>query len=197
MTRNERRRRRIRGLAAVALTASCFLALASAAEAELVFEHPDGSPIQFKGAPRAWCGPWDLEVPRKSVHVELRNRHGGWEMLAVRRDVKVGRPIEFPNSFVDTKPRKSFLFVGVLGKSPIEASSAEEEGSGSMMFSHLDCDPGGLVEFSVEAVLGSELFGGESVKVSGTYTGDAGKPPRSISARTARVPPTAGASRDA
>jgi hypothetical protein len=169
------------------LTVSGLLVGAAAADAELVFEHPDGSPIQFNGTARAWCGRWSAEVARKSVHVELRSRSGVWEMSAVRRDVKVGRPIEFPNEFVDTKPRRGFIFVGVLGKAPIEASSAEEEGSGSMTFSHLDCSPGGLVEFGAEAVLGSEFFEGESVKVSGTYSGHVGKPPRTIVARPAGI----------
>jgi hypothetical protein len=40
-----------------------------------------------------------------------------------------------------------------------------------MAFSRVDCDPGGAVEFSIDAVLGRELFNGQRVRVSGIYHG--------------------------
>jgi ribosomal protein S18 acetylase RimI-like enzyme len=157
-----------------AFVASLFLLVASPAEAGLAFERPDGSAIRFEGRPRAWCGPWDDEVARPSIHVALRNGRRGWELSAVRRDLEVGEPIEFPNAFVSSRPRGAQLFVA---SGRIEASTAEEESSGSMAFSRLSCRLAGLVEFSIDAVLGSELFGGKRVKVSGTYRGRMSKPP--------------------
>jgi hypothetical protein len=150
------------------------LAGASAAEAGLVFKRPGGSEIQFTGAPRAWCGPWDDEVARPSVHVALRNAKRGWELSAVRRDLVLGGRIEFPNAFVSTRPHGAQLFAF---DGAIEASGAEEESSGSIVFSRLSCRLGGVVEFSVDAVLGSELFNGKPVRVSGTYRGHVSRRP--------------------
>jgi hypothetical protein len=123
-----------------------------------------------------WCGPWEDGVARPSVHVIAGNGRAHWEMSAVRRDVKIGRPIGFPNSFVSSRPRGAFLFVGVA-RGGIEASSAEEEGAGSLVFSRLDCQLGGSVELRVRATLGSELFDGERVRVSGTFRGEVSEPP--------------------
>lgn len=167
------RSRALRSFVVGLLAFSCLMVGVTAAEAELVFKRPDGSTIRFKGKPRAWCGPWAEDVARPSVHVMLRGARRGWELSAVRRDVQIGQPIEFPNDFVWNKPRGAQLFAF---DAPIEASSAEEESSGSMVFSHLSCRPGGVVEFSVEAVLGSELFDGKPVQVSGTYRGHVSKP---------------------
>lgn len=116
-----------------------------------------------------WCGPWDEEVARPSIHVALRGPRHGWELSAVRRNLKTGRQIEFPNDFVSTRPRGALLFV--FDTSIIEASSAEEESSGSMVFSQVSCRLGGVVEFSVDAVLGSEFFNGKRVRVSRTFRG--------------------------
>ncbi len=159
----------------IGLLISLLLLMATSdARAELVFKRPNGSTIQFKGAPRAWCGPWEADVARPSIHVALRNARRGWELSAVRRDVQIGQSIEFPNDFVWNKPRGAQLFAF---DAPIEASTAEEESSGSMVFSHLSCQLGGVVEFSIEAVLGSELFNGKSAQVSGTYRGHVSKRP--------------------
>lgn len=174
MPRTDALCRALRGLGALCLISASLAPGASAAEAPLVFERPDGSEIRFNGAPRVWCGPWDETVARRSVHVSLRNAKRGWELSAVRRDIEVGRPIGFPNEFVYTRPRRAQLFVF---DGPIEASSAEEESSGSMVFSRLSCKLGGVVEFSIDAVLGSELFGGKPVRVSGTYRGHVSKQP--------------------
>lgn len=90
------RRRGFRGLLVAFLASSCLLVGASTAEAGLVFKRPDGSAIRFTGTPRAWCGPWDDEVTRPSLHVELRGARRSWELSAVRSDLKIGRRIDFP-----------------------------------------------------------------------------------------------------
>lgn len=167
-------RSRVCGFVAGLLASSCLLTGATAAEAELAFKRPDGSTIRFEGKPRAWCGPWADDVARPSIHVMLRGARRGWELSAVRRDVHFGQSIEFPNDFVWNKPRGAQLFAF---DAPIEASTAEEESSGSIVFSHLSCQLGGVVEFSIQAVLGSELFNGKSVQVSGTYRGHVSKRP--------------------
>jgi hypothetical protein len=147
---------------------------AATAEAGLTFKRPDGSAIRFGVKPRVWCGPWDDLVARPSLHVAARSARRGWELSAVSRDIVLDQPIEFPNEFVSSRPRGALLFVATPR---IEASSAEEEGSGLLSFSRASCQIGDLVEFSARAVLGSELFGGTPVRVSGTYRGYVSEPP--------------------
>ena len=149
--------------------ASWFLLLAvggSAAEARLVFKRADGSVIRFAGTPRAWCGPWESDVARPSVHVALGTGTHHWQLSAVRRDLKIGRRIRFPNDFVWNRPRGALLFVADGAN---EASTAEEESSGSMKFSRQSCRRGGVVAFSIQAIIGSEFSDGAPVRVSGTY----------------------------
>lgn len=165
--------RALRGLA-VLLAASSLLAGAATADARLTFKRDDGSVIPFRGTPRAWCGPWEEEVARRSVHVVLRNPRRVWQLRAVRRDVRDGQRIEFPNYFNWDEPHGAQLFVGGIRN---EASTAEEESSGSMTFTRLSCRRGGIVAFSIDAVLGSEFFDGESVHVSGTYRGRVSEAP--------------------
>jgi hypothetical protein len=124
--------------------------------------------VRFAGTPRAWCGPWESDVGRPSVHVALGTGKNHWHLSAVHRDLTIGRRIKFPNDFVWNRPRGALLFVAD-GES--EASTAEEESSGSMVFSRVTCRRGGLVAFSIQGVLGSEFSDGESVRVSGTYSG--------------------------
>jgi hypothetical protein len=159
---------RIAACAAVLLASVWLLVNAATAQAGLTFKRLDGSAIRFSVKPRVWCGPWDDLVARPSLHVVARSARRGWELSAVTRDIVPGQPIEFPNEFVSSRPRGAQLFVATPR---IEASSAEEESSGSLVFSRASCQVGGLIQFSVRAVLGSELFGGTRVRVSGAYRG--------------------------
>ncbi len=140
----------------------------SAAEAGLVFKRADGSAIRFTGTPRVWCGPWETDVAHPSVHVAVGSVKHRWHLSAVRRDLTIGRRIGFPNDFVWNRPRGALLFVADGAN---EASTAEEESSGSMEFSRLTCRRGGVVALSIQGRVGSEYSDGESVRVSGTYRG--------------------------
>jgi YVTN family beta-propeller protein len=163
--------------AILAVVAICALAFAASASAELVIKRDGGKRLRFGGPVRVWCGPWDDTVARPSVHVLVGHPRRHWEMSAVSGDVKLGRSMKFPRSVLADDPHGAELFVGVAGRPPIEASSSEEEASGSIAFSQLDCALGGMVEFRVKANLGSELFGGERVRVSGSFRGQVGEPP--------------------
>jgi hypothetical protein len=186
MSRNLRKCRRQRWISALGLiwTLALCLAAPAAAAGSLAFSHADGTPIEFSGQPRAWCGPWSPEVGQRSVHVELRQRHAVWEMRGVLADLHSHPRVHFPNDFVSDHPHGALLFVAAPGG--IETSSAEEEGSGSISFAHLGCRRGSLLEFTVEATLGSELFEGETVSASGTYRGRIGAAPALIPARHSR-----------
>jgi hypothetical protein len=95
-------------------------------------------------------------------------------LSAVRRDIRVGGRIKFPNSFVFDRPRRAQLFVHDGSN---EASTAEEESSGSMVFTRASCRRGRLVAFRIKAVVGSEFSDGTAVRVSGSYRGRVGKRP--------------------
>jgi hypothetical protein len=149
---------------------------APAAGAGLRIARPDGSAIQFSGAPQVWCGPWEQQRRRRTIHVELRNPDRAWELRAVLADVDGGQRIRFPTEILAGRPRDAMLFV-YRRRPLIEASTNEEEAAGSLAFSAATCEPGGTVSFGVHAVLGSELFGGARVRVDGSFSGVVGEAP--------------------
>lgn len=156
------------------LTSLWLLFSPTTAEAGLTFKRLDGSTIGFGAKPRVWCGPWDDQVARPSIHVSARGPRRGWELTAVRRHIASDALVAFPNAFVSTQPQGAQLFVFTPR---IEASSAEEESRGSLTFLRAGCQLGEAVEFKVAAVLGSEFFAGTRVRVSGTYRGFVSAPP--------------------
>ncbi|UGS38066.1 hypothetical protein [Capillimicrobium parvum] len=163
---------------AVALAAACALvASASTAEAALVFSREDGTAITFPGKTRVWCGPWEEDVAVPAIHVfagRLRHPQHHWQLSAVRRDVAPGTRLPFPLDFVFDHPRGAQIFAADM---PNEASTAEEEASGSMTFTRTSCRRGGVVAFSIDAVLGSEFIDGEEIHVTGTFRGRVGHAP--------------------
>jgi hypothetical protein len=171
----------------VALVALCgLLAGVSSAEAKLVFKRTNGSVIDFKGTPKVWCGPWDEHSSRRSIRVELLAPRRAWLLRAVQGDVASGRRIKFPTSINYDKPEDALLFVAQR-KPLIEASTNEEEASGWMAFSQSSCELGGVVEFTIHAILDSELFEGTRVRVNGTFSGQVGEaPPTPIPADSAK-----------
>jgi len=165
-----------RGLGVLVACGALLAALAPAAEARLTFTRDDGSPIEFDQRPRVWCGPWEQGVRVRAVHVLAgRGRHH-WQLDAVRRDVARGTTVRFPRFFVFDHPKGAQLFVA---DAPNEASTGEEEASGSMTFMRVTCRRGGVLAFRVDAVLGSEFSDLGTIRVQGTFRGRVGHPPRS------------------
>jgi hypothetical protein len=153
---------------ALALALVLLLAVPASAEARLVFERPDGSQIRFGAKPRAWCGKWEPDVPVPSLHVGLPRGPLSWQLSAVRRDIEIGRRIRFPNIFIWNRPHDARLFASHDGN---EASTNEEEASGSMTFTRATCRRRGRVAFRIRAVLGSEFIDREPVRVTGSWRG--------------------------
>ncbi len=180
----------LRPVAVGLLASSCLLVGAAGAEAKLVFKRPNGKVIPFSGTPQVWCGPWDSEVVRPAIHVELAEARGDrlvrlWELGALQAKVKAGTRIEFPKEFVSNRPLRAFMFVAVSSShgptAVIEASTNEEEALGFIAFSQVSCELGGVVEFRIHALLGSEYFQGNHARVNGTFRGVVGEaPPPSI-----------------
>lgn len=160
--------RSMRGTVIALLAGSATVLGAPDARAELTFERPDGSAIAFDATPRVWCGDWDADVAARSLRVTVGRGLHHWELHVLRRDLQVGRPMRFPNVFTWNHPRGALLFAA---DGPTEASTAEEEASGSMTFTHFSCRRGGTVAFRIKAVLGSELSDGDGVRVRGTFRG--------------------------
>lgn len=177
MSRSDASPRAWRGSLVGLLTCAVLLASASAAQAGLAFKRLGGPAFHFKGAPRVWCGPWEEGVASQpSIHIELRSASRAWSLSAVQADVEAGHTIGFPSDVIFNKPHGALLFV-YLRNPLVEASTNEEESSGSLTFSKQGCELGDAIEFRVHAVLGSELFGGARARVNGTFRGRVGKAP--------------------
>lgn len=176
MLRADSHNRAIRGLAAILVVAG-FAAAAPAASARLRFSRQDGSVIPFSAKPRVWCGPWESGVKKRSVHVTVRGRRRHWDLSAVRSDIKAGTTVKFPTDIIFNKPHGAELFVA---DAPNEASTNEEEASGSMTFSHVTCRHSGVVAFTTDAVLGSEFSDLGTIHVTGSFRGHVASAPRRL-----------------
>jgi hypothetical protein len=159
------------------IAAGVLVAAAPAAHAKLRFTRDDGSVIAFSAKPRVWCGPWEPGVNKRSVHVTVRGRKRHWDLSAVRADVRPGTRIKFPTDIVFDKPHGAELFVA---DAPNEASTNEEEASGSMTFTHVSCRHGRVVAFRIDAVLGSELSDLGTIHVSGSFRGHVASAPKRL-----------------
>jgi len=164
--------RRAAALLAVATTAAALSAPPAAHGAgvhvrdRLVFTHQDGTRASFPREVRVWCGPWEPDVRVRSIHVLVGRGPASWLMTAVLADVRRDPVVRFPNDFVFDAPRGALLFVAAGGN---EASSAEEEASGTLHFRRARCGAHPRVAFTVDATLGSEFSDGGTVRVRGSF----------------------------
>ena len=103
----------------------------------------------------------------RALHIRAGARSGPfWQLDAVVADVKRDPVVRFPHSFVFDKPTGAQLFAVEREN---ELSSSEEEASGRMTFGAVRCGRRLAVRFRVDAVLGSEFFGGETVTMRGSF----------------------------
>jgi hypothetical protein len=127
----------------------------------------DGSAVQFAQSLRVWCGRWERDVPRRTLHIRAGTRERPfWQLDAVVADVRRHRVVRFPHSFVWNQPTGAQLFA-VDGDN--EVSSSEEEASGQISFGRVRCGRRLAVRFRVRAVLGSEFFGGDALTMRGSF----------------------------
>jgi hypothetical protein len=98
----------------------------------------------------------------------------GWQLSAVRNDVRTGQALAFPNTFVFSQPRNAHIF---LLDPPNELSTAEARASGSITFETLNCAGRGAVSFTIDAVLGSEFSNSPTVRVQGNFRAPIGQAP--------------------
>ena len=138
---------------------------------QLVFTREDGSGIVFSPIARTyvWCGPWEqYDVPDHALHIWFGSSApaGGWVLKAVVADINIGDTLLFPNYFIWDQPDSVHLF---LYDPPNELATNTEESSGFIVFHSLPCPEGGMVDFSIDAVLGSEYGDMPWVAVSGRF----------------------------
>ena len=149
-------------------------------ENTLVFTRADQSRLVFDAGSqlRAWCGPWEEGlIATPAVHVVFGGPGGTdrfWMLTAVRTDVTIGVPLTFPNTFRFDQPRNADLFI--LDE-PNELSTSTSSSGGTIVFQQLNCTPGGRVEFTIAATVGSEV-GGPPVSVAGRVNAPVGEAPR-------------------
>jgi hypothetical protein len=140
----------------------------------LVFTREDGSEVTFSAAAETfvWCGPWEHDlVPVPSLHVWFGNpenpeQPGGWSLEAVVGDIEIGDTLRFPNYFIWDQPDSVRLS---LMDPPNELTTATEESGGFIVFHRLPCPSGTTVDFSIDAVIGSEFSDMPRVTVRGRF----------------------------
>jgi hypothetical protein len=158
----------------VIMIAAVFAAPAAGHAAELrvtntlVFSRSDGSLVEYPFDVRVWCGPWERNVPVRTLHVRIgwSRPMSRWSLSAVVGDVRRRPVVRLPRSFLWNEPKGALLFA-TDGQN--EVSSAEEEASGRIRFGRVRCGRNLAVRFRVRGVLGSELFDGEPVSVQGSF----------------------------
>ena len=138
----------------------------------LVFTREDGSRVEFPAAAETfvWCGPWEPEeVPAPSLHVWFGNleQPSGWSLKAVLSDIALEDTLRFPNYFAWDQPDSVHIFLLDL---PNELATDTDESSGFIVFHRIPCPGGTTVDFSIDAILGSELGDMPPVSVRGRFT---------------------------
>ncbi len=133
----------------------------------VVLTRADGTVVPIKQTIRVWCGPWASDVRTPAVHVLAGSRRAVWTMSAVLADVRRNPVVRFPHSFVFDKPTKAQLFAAEARN---EASTAEEESSGKITFTKVQCGKRLDLRFKVDAVMGSEFSDGTPLTIRGSFS---------------------------
>jgi hypothetical protein len=140
--------------------------------AQLEFTREDGSAVEFSGDAElyVWCGAWEPDVvPVPSLHVWFGSTSEvgpTWRLSAVVGDIGIGDTLFFPNYFIWDQPDSVLLG---LFDPPNELATDTEGSSGTIVFERIPCLDGDVVEFSIDAVIGSEYGDMPWVAVSGHF----------------------------
>lgn len=139
-----------------------------ASENDIVITREGGGAISFSPTIRAECGPWEEgEIPEPAVHVVVGSASSRWELRVVRRDIVIGEPLTFPNTYIFDDPDGADIFVH---DPPNELSTQEDESSGAIVIESLDCDASGGIRFAVDGIIGSELGDLSPVSITGEFS---------------------------
>jgi hypothetical protein len=144
-------------------------------EGDLTFTRQDGSAIIFPDESQTWiwCGDWEpgyIEVPALNILVVGSMQSGlYWKLRAVTADFGIGDTLTFPNHFIFDSPDSVSIF---LLDSPNELNTNTEDATGTIVFHKIPCQSGNEVDFTIDAVLGSEFGEGTPVVMRGRYSGE-------------------------
>jgi hypothetical protein len=121
---------------------------------------------------------WGVYEPlRASLHVLAGGPTAAtphWHLRAVVDDVTPGVAVPFPSDFIWDQPEGVDVFVF---DPPNELSTLTQGSSGAITFQQLQCGSGGVVEFSIDAVIGSEFGNGPPITMTGSFRAAVGQPP--------------------
>jgi hypothetical protein len=140
-------------------------------ENALAFEAADSTAIATGATPYACCGLYDPSfVNERALRLILydpANQAAGWQILILIDRAVAGDTTSLPTMVVaPSKVPRVSMFVTTLNG---EWNSDAEESSGSIVVHSFQCTFSTIrVDFSVDAVLGSELAG-PTIRVKGTF----------------------------
>jgi len=149
-------------------------------EGGLVFAREDSTTVDFPSTTTTyvWCGNWESDaVPIRSVQVWVGTtdpQPTGWWLKAVVADVELEAPMTFPNYFVWDQPDGVVIFLLDL---PNELATDTVDSGGTIVFHSIPCPDGDRIDFTIDAVLGSEYSDMPAVTVCGRFTGEVTGPP--------------------
>jgi hypothetical protein len=167
--------------AAAMLSAGCDKHHASSAPAppvetvvadSLVFQRADSSVVAMGETPLVCCGLYDPgfvnERAMRVVFYDPANQMPGWQILILIDRAQPGATTTLPTEVVaPSKVAAVSMFVADFGN---DLSSDAEDSGGIIVVHSFRCTATTIeIEFSVDAVLGSEYAGGPSMRVHGTF----------------------------
>lgn len=152
------------------------------ATCSLVFTREDGSEVKFSADSEAfvWCGPWEHDqVTAPTLHVVFgsQTQERYWTLRAVIGDIEIGDTLRFPNYFTWDQPDSVHLF---LLDPPNELATDTEESGGFIVFHNMPCPDNTTIDFSIDAVMGSEYGDMPPVTVRGQFTAQVTGPPTTV-----------------
>ncbi|HEX7076869.1 MAG TPA: hypothetical protein VF363_00435 [Candidatus Eisenbacteria bacterium] len=138
----------------------------------IVFQRPDSSAVAMGTTPIACCGLYDPGfVNEKAMRIVLydpANQGPGWQILILVDRAQAGVTTTLPTSVVP--PSKAPYVTMFATTTAGEWSSDTEESSGTIIVHSFRCTSTTIqIDFSVDAVLGSELAGGPQMRVQGAF----------------------------
>jgi hypothetical protein len=139
----------------------------------LVFTRADSTVLTMGATPLVCCGLYDPSfVNERAMRIvfydDPANQLPGWQILILIDRAQAGDTTTLPTAVVPPSrvPYVS-MFVADIGN---DLSSDTEESSGTITVHSFSCSATTIqVDFSVDAVLGSEYAGGPAMRVQGTF----------------------------
>ncbi len=138
----------------------------------LVFKRADSTTVEMGATPFVCCGLYDPgfvnERAMRIVMYDPANQKPGWQVLVLIDRAQAGATTTLPTAVVPpSKVEYVSMFVADLGN---ELASDTDESSGTIVVRSFSCSATAIqIDFSVDAILGSEFAGAPQMRVQGTF----------------------------